>query len=152
MNGFIALVCRLYDQLGTIRIFGYQFDKRFIKFLLVGGLNTLFGYGIFVFFRAFGLHFVLAALCAHICGVLFNFKTTGALVFKSHDNRLIARFFLVYAVVYFFNISCIWFLKQFDFNDYAAAAIVLLPQAIFSFLLMRRFVFRSEAPSSGTSE
>jgi len=155
---FYTRVREFYEWLGTIQIFGYRFDKRFVKFLFVGGLNTLFGYGMFVFFRALGLYFVFATLCAHICGVLFNFKTTGAFVFKSHNNRLILRFFLVYAFIYLFNVLCIWILKQFNFNDYAAAAIVLLPQAIVSFLLMRRFVFRPEAnrlhekPSSAMPE
>jgi len=141
MKKLFTWVHKFYKKFDTIEFFGYRFDKRFIKFLLVGGLNTLFGYGMFVFFRALGLHFVLATLCAHICGVLFNFKTTGALVFKSRDNRLIVRFFLVYLVVYFFNIGGIWLFREAGCNDYLAGFLVLIPQAVFSFLLMRRFVF-----------
>jgi len=37
-------------------------ERRFIRFLLVGGVNTLFGYGVFVSLIYIGLHYSLAAL------------------------------------------------------------------------------------------
>ena len=71
-------------------------DILFIKFLAVGVLNTLFGYGIFALLLFIGLHYAVASILATICGVLFNFKTTGTLVFNNNDNRLIFKFISVY--------------------------------------------------------
>src|SRR5574344_571040 len=62
--------------------------------------------------------------------VLFNFKTIGLLVFKNGDNRLLARFFGVYAVVYLCNVLC---LKAFELggikNLYISGIILVLPLA-----------------------
>jgi putative flippase GtrA len=114
----------------------------FFRFLAVGGINTVFGYAVFAVFTLIGLHYVLAALLATICGILFNFKTTGTLVFKNRDNRLIFRFFGVYLITYSLMIG---FLKLFDMAGViplVAGAIIALPLAVVSFLLMRKLVFK----------
>jgi putative flippase GtrA len=115
----------------------------FLRFLVVGGINTLFGYSVFALFILIGLHYVLAALLATICGILFNFKTTGTLVFKNRDNRLIFRFFGVYLITYF---SIVGLLKLFDtagVTPLVAGAIIVLPMGVVSFLLMRKLVFKT---------
>ena len=106
----------------------------FLRFLVVGGINTLFSYAVYALLILLGLHYVLAALIATICGILFNFKTTGTLVFKNKDNRLILRFFAVYSFTYLINIGL---LKLFDIagvGSLVAGAIIVLPLAIVSFL------------------
>ena len=50
-------------------------NKKFILFLCVGLLNTLFGYSIFAFFLWIGVHFTISALISTIAGILFNFTT-----------------------------------------------------------------------------
>jgi putative flippase GtrA len=116
---------------------------QFLRFLVVGGVNTVFGYSVFALFILLHLHYVVAALLGQICGVLFNFKTTGTLVFKNKDNRLIFRFFGVYLFTYLINIGL---LKVFDMRGVGsliAGAIILLPVASVSFLLNKRFVFNA---------
>ena len=78
--------------------------SQFVKFLFVGMMNTLFGYGLFALFLYMGFHYTLSLLFATVLGVLFNFKTIGTLVFSSHDNRLIFRFIATYTVIYFINV------------------------------------------------
>ena len=67
-------------------------SRRFLHFLLIGALNTAVGYGLFVLFLWLGLHYALAAAFATVLGVLFNFKSTGGLVFKSKDNTRLPWF------------------------------------------------------------
>lgn len=117
-------------------------NKQLIKFLVVGGLNTLFGYIVFAVLISTGLHYTIAVLIGTIIGVLFNFKTTGKLVFDSHDNRLIWKFFGVYGIVYLLNIIGLYVLKQMSVDIYIAGAILLLPMALVSFGLNKRFVFK----------
>ena len=78
----------------------------------MGGVNTAFGYGVFALFILLNRHFrvcspeaelVLAPLISQICGILFNFKTTGTIVFRNRNNRLILRFFAVYSITYLLN-------------------------------------------------
>lgn len=117
-------------------------DWLFVKFILVGVLNTIFGYGAFALLLYLGLHYSLAVILSTIAGILFNFKTTGTLVFKNYDNKLIFKFVSVYAL------TCgvgIMFLKAADMmhiNLYFAGLISTGFCAIISFILNKNWVFR----------
>lgn len=123
----------------------HNIDWQFIKFLFVGGLNTLFGYGIFALFIYIHFHYTIATLLATILGILFNFKTTGCIVFKNNDNKLIFRFLAVYAFVYFLTISCLKGLTILgSHNMYINYLMLLFPNALLSFYLMKKFTFKGE--------
>jgi putative flippase GtrA len=112
-----------------------------VRFLFVGAINTLFGYSVFAFFVLIGLHYALAALLGTVLGILFNFKTTGTIVFKNHDNRLILRFFGVYGFMYVIGVANLKLFKELGVHVLVTAAVFTLPGALLSFWLMRRFVF-----------
>jgi putative flippase GtrA len=114
---------------------------QFVRFILVGVINSLFGYGCFALFLYTGLHYTLALLLATVCGVLFNFKSTGALVFGSRDNRLIFRFIGSYVVIYFINASGIEGFSRIGVTPYIGGAILVLPMAVLAYLLNKRFVY-----------
>lgn len=130
-NRLYQLCCRLLSQ-------------RFIRFLLVGGLNTVFGYCLWSFLLWLGLHYTLASAIGTIIAIIFNFKTTGGLVFNSHNNRLLLKFFGVYALVYIINIALLRVLELLNINLYLAGLIIILPVAFLSFVLMRNFVFKEQ--------
>lgn len=80
-------------------------NKKFIIFIIIGGFNTLFGYGIFaLFLLIFNLHYTFALFLSTIIGILFNFKTIGIFVFKNSNNKLIFKFILVYGICYLVNL------------------------------------------------
>ena len=76
----------------------------FIRFLIVGGLNTAFGYFVFAIFIWCGLHYSVATFLSTVIGIVFNFFTTGRLVFKNSNNRLIFKFFAVYGITWLINV------------------------------------------------
>jgi len=115
--------------------------QQFCLFLLVGGLNTLFGYSIFSVFIFFGFRYPLAVFFATVLGVLFNFKTMGRIVFKSRDNSLIFRFFAIYGVQYCINIGLIKSFLFFSPNVYLAGAMATAICAVMSYFLNKYFVF-----------
>lgn len=115
---------------------------QFIKFLFVGGLNTAFGYSAYAVLIYLGIHYSLAALMATILGVLFNFKTTGRLVFRNRDNRLLAKFIGVYAIIYAINTASLGVFNLFKADMYLAGAVMLLPMAAVAFVLNKIFVFK----------
>ena len=116
--------------------------NRFVRFLLVGGLNTAFGYGVFAAGILVGAPYALAALIATVLGVLFNFKSYGMLVFGSHNDRLILRFFAVYGVCYLVGLVPLAWAKAHGVPVLWMAAICAVPMAAFAFTLQRAFVFR----------
>jgi putative flippase GtrA len=116
-------------------------NHQFVRFLLVGVLNTLFGYGCFYAFLHLGLHYTAAMALATALGVLFNFKSTGALVFGSRDNRLIFRFVASYLVVYLTNITGIAVFEKAGLTPQVGGALMLLPMAVLAFVLNKKYVF-----------
>ncbi|MGB2578768.1 putative flippase GtrA [Elusimicrobium simillimum] len=115
---------------------------KFFRFMCVGVLNTMFGYGMYALFIFLGMHYTLAVLCSTFLGILFNFKTIGVLVFKNGDNRLIFRFFAVYGLIYAINVFCLKLLKLQGFqNMYINGLVLVIPLALLSFTLNKFFVF-----------
>ena len=114
-----------------------------MRFLVVGGLNTLFSYCVFALFLWLGVPYPLAVLLASILGIFFNFRTYGAMVFGSHDNRLLLRFFGVYAICYLLNLAPLAWARHHGFSLYIAGAVVAIPMAFVAYTLNRLFVFRN---------
>ena len=114
---------------------------RFLRFLLVGVLNTAFGYGVFVACLWLGMHYALAGAVSTVLGVLFNFKSTGGLVFRSTGNRRLPQFVAVSAIIYLVNVLALGAMLQFGIPEWLGGLILLLPSAILSYVLNRQFVF-----------
>ena len=114
----------------------------FARFVVVGGVNTLFGYGAYALFLWLGFHFASAALLGTLAGIVFNFFTTGRFVFDgSHDFRRLPRFVGTYVVIYLINVGSIAALVRLGLSPYTAGFVLVAPMAFVSFVLMRR-VFR----------
>lgn len=119
--------------------------NRFLLFLFVGGINTLFGYGIFALFIFCGIHYMIATLLSTVMGILFNFKSTGGIVFKNKDNGLIFKFFSVYAITFILNVLFLKIALYNNFNIYIASFAITIPMAFVSYFLQKNLVFRREA-------
>lgn len=118
--------------------------KRLVLFFLIGGVNTLCGYGLYAFLLFIHLHYALASFLGTVGGVLFNFKTTGTIVFKNHDNKLLFRFVAVYCVTYAVNVGCLRIFALYNANMYIAGLVLVVPVALLSYTLLKKFVFRGD--------
>ena len=99
---------------------------------------------LYVFFVWVGCNYIFAPLFSTILGVLFNFKTIGVIVFKSHNNRLLGKFFGVYGMVYVCNVLGLKCLDKVGVtNMYIAGAILVLPLALLGFCLNKKWVFKA---------
>ena len=116
-------------------------QHQFIRFVLVGCLNTAFGYGVYCLMIWLGLSYWWASLVSNVLGVLFNFKTIGILVFKNPNNRLFFRFVSCYILAYGLNVGIIWLLKFTGLNDYWSGMIATPFVALFSYFYQKLFVF-----------
>jgi putative flippase GtrA len=115
---------------------------RFLRFLLVAALNTVFGYSLFAGLILLGIRYPLAAAFGTVIGILFNFQTTGRLVFMRHDLSLILRFFAVYGISYFVGVGLLWWADHHSISVLVAAAVLAVPMGFFSYTLQRLLVFR----------
>lgn len=110
---------------------GYEGERtlvNFVKFLVVGIVNTGFGYALFaLFYLLLGSH-QLAITLATACGVVFNFHSTGRLVFRSRRLSALLPFVAGYAAVWLVNILLL--------NELTALAISPLAGQVFALPLL----------------
>ena len=113
----------------------------FVRLLFVGGVNTLVGYLIFAALILVGLPTPAAVVVGTILAVLFNFFSTGTVVFQNANGRLLPRFIGVYVAQMSLNVAAMAGLEKAGVHPLIGGALLLLPLAVFTYLAMRRFVF-----------
>jgi len=124
--------------------------RRFVRFLLVGGINTAFAYAVYAMFLFVGLNYALANLLSLIASVLFSFKTQGKLVFNNTGRGLFFRFTICWGLIYLCNIGFIRQMLIFGLNPYWAGALAIPPIVVLSYLLQKYLVFNTKnRPVSG---
>ena len=122
-------------------------DAQFLRFLAVGVLNTIVGYGVYclglvVFGRA-----EIALVIANVFGYGFNFFTVGRLVFRNRHWRTLPGFVIVAVVVYCLNLAMLKGLQFGGLNAWVGQLVCLPVVVILNYGLMKRFVFGSGSPS-----
>jgi len=135
----------------TKSIAGRIWQSSFLRFLLIGAVNTVFGYSVFYLISYFGIYYSIALLIATLAGIVFNFFTTGRIVFLNTRISLLPKFVLVYIFTYVVNVTCISILKQYIQEVYIIQAILAIPMAVLSFTLNRIFVFVRNSNNGGAS-
>lgn len=121
-----------------------------LRYLIIGGWNTVFGYGVFAglyfwlegfihYLVILSISYVLSITNAYIGYKLFVFKTRGNIL------REYFRFYLVYGVSFIFNLATLpLFVETLRFNMYVAQAIVTLITILGSYLLHKNFSFKGK--------
>lgn len=119
-------------------------NSKFLRFILIGILNTVFGVGVYCLMIFIGLPYFIATLISNVLGVLFNFKTTGKFVFENNDNSLIFRFTLCYLFIYVINTGVVKLMLLSGLDEYWAGISATPIVAICSFFMLKRFVYRKK--------
>lgn len=123
--------------------FHRKIPNKFIRFVLVGGLNTSFGLGVYCLMVYFGFSYIWATLISQVLGVLFNFLTTGTLVFEKNEKKLIFRFFASYIITYFVNVGMNRALQiTLGLNEYLSGVGAIIVSAVASFFILKYFVYK----------
>jgi putative flippase GtrA len=117
--------------------------RQALRFLVTGGINTAFGYGIYAACIYLGAGYAIASGVSIVCGLLFSYKTTSAIVFGRGYHGSLARYLGSYAIVYAFSVLILRTLDGFGVNPYLAGVLAAPPCAVLSFALLKLFVFRA---------
>jgi putative flippase GtrA len=116
--------------------------SKFLRFLLVGGLNTIVGFIIFSLTIYVTNGNVGLSLAANIgVGVFFNFLSYGYGVFRSLGVLRFVKFVCVYAILYTVNYLALAIMTGYGVNVYLAQFINLFYLAPISYLTFNRWVF-----------
>ena len=124
-------------------------EKQSLRYLLAGGWNTVFGYGIGVGLYTIlssQLHVAVIAAIANIFAITMSFLTYKLFVFKTTGNWLseYGRSYLVYGSMALLSIVLLWAMVDYLGMDiwYAQALVILLTVGV-SYLGHKFFTFRS---------
>jgi putative flippase GtrA len=112
-----------------------------LRFVLVGGINTAFSYGVYAAGIYAGAGYALASAASMIAGVLFSYLTTGGLVFRRAGASL-PRFVACYIVVYLFSVALLAQMDSVGIDPYLSGILVAMPAAVLSYLLLKLLVFK----------
>ncbi len=112
-----------------------------LRFVVIGGLNTLFGYGAYAVLLLAGLHYAAASFVGTIAAVTFNYITTGGLVFDGLSRATAVRFVVAYAALWIVNVAALAALVRLGVDTYVGGLALLVPMALLSYAAMRLFVF-----------
>ena len=121
-------------------------SNRFMRFLVAGAINTLFGFLVYSAAILFGAPVWLALLIGTVCGTLFNFFSFGGYVFHDIGLNRLPRFVFCYLAIYFLNLMLIDWLLLWVENPIFAQGILTLPVAVLAYIVMARFVFFQKPP------
>ena len=115
---------------------------KIIRFILVGFVNSVFGYAVFAGLTMIGCPDVAAVPVAMAVGVVFNFLSYGKLVFASLDPRRLPRFLAAYSCLYACNVFGPSGAGKAGAERLAAQAFLVFPLAALAYFLNDRWVFR----------
>ena len=110
----------------------------FLRFIAVGGLNTVFGYSVYTLLYLLGLtpHSALAG--AFCVGVIWNYFTHARLVFATKGLSRMPPYILAYVVLYFLNAAGLEALLGAGVSPVVAQGLLVLPAAAMAFIVIGR--------------
>jgi putative flippase GtrA len=118
-------------------------QSRTLRFLLAGGINTLFGFTAYSILIVSGVVVWIAVFLGMLAGTAFNFLTTGGYVFRDMSLHRLPLFLFFYFAVFAINLVLIECLSSFITNKILLQALISPLLAIISYFLMSRCVFKS---------
>lgn len=119
-----------------------------LRYLIVGGWNFVFGYGIFAFlYWVFNGHWPdwLIATVAAILGITMSYLTHRFITYRSHGCwwKEYLRFYVVYGGQSLLNVFLIWLLvTKFQYNAYVIQLIINLALVIASYWAHKFYSFK----------
>ena len=128
-----------------LKIFICNFSvNQFIRFLVIGSLNSLFGFAVYSFVIFAGGAVWISLLLSTLLGSFFNFVTYGRYVFRELIIKQLPSFLICYLTIYIVNLILINLILNILINKILIQFILLLPMSLFSYFLFSRLVFKKQ--------
>jgi putative flippase GtrA len=119
-------------------------SKQFIKFAVVGTLNTLISYGVYYLLLFLGIHYLISVLLSFAAGVSFGFTFNKIWVFRSAQSsgKELPKYLAVYLSGLLINLLMLpVFVEIFHIDPKIAQLFFLLFLPIYSFIGLKYWSF-----------
>ena len=130
-----------------IKLIKNLFKDQRIRFLFVGGLNTIFGYGIYALLVYTGLNIYVANVISTVLGIGHSYLWNRFYTFKSKDKALgeIFRFITVYLISFAIsNVILFVFVTKLGVNKYLGGLFNLVCTTLISWFGHKYFSFKGD--------
>ena len=121
---------------------------QFLSFLVVGLLNTAFGYLVFSVFVHLHFTVVHSLIASTLLGTLFNYFSTGRLVFLVRGLHRLPHFVAFYLLTFLFNLWSLRLLQSHGVSPLLAQAFLLPALVVLTFAGNKFIIFRFESQKS----
>ena len=110
-----------------------------IRFVFVGAVNALFGLTIFALsLNLLKLNYAISLAITYVFGIIFNFFSTGYVVFDNLRFRFLIPFIIVYLSMYCVNFILLKVLSINGIGAVHAQALLIIPMALMTFFSLRQ--------------
>ena len=119
--------------------------NQIMKFIFVGILNTIVGYGTYVLFIFLSLHYLLAMLLGNILGITHSYFWNKYFTFNSKNKSLkeLIRFITVYVFILIINgVFLTIFIEFFKINNLIAGLLTIIIITFISFFGHKFYSFK----------
>ena len=123
-------------------------DSQILRYLIVGGWNTVFGYCVFAilyFLLSTRIHYVIIAIISSIIAITVAYAGYKLFVFKTKGNYLseYLKFYVVYGFSMLLGLVLLpIFVEVLILNVYLAQAVAIIACTFISFIGHRNFSFK----------
>lgn len=117
--------------------------RRVVRYYQAGVVNTAFGFGLFALLIWTGMNLYLAQVVSYVLGTMFNYLTYSRYTFAGHGAAK-TRFVASYALNYVLSLAVLWGFDRFVRSPYLAGFLTTVLVSALNYLVLRKFVFRSE--------
>ena len=112
--------------------------RQFLRFIVIGVINTIFGFAVYALLVTVGLSAQPALAIAFVIGVVWNYFTHARFVFDNKGLSKMPIYALAYVVVYGFNAVSLDAAQGMGLGPLTAQAILAPVAAVLSFFLISR--------------
>ena len=127
-------------------IFAKILDDQRIRFVIVGGINTVVGYGTFAFMIFTNTHYLVANICSTMVGIICSYMLNKYFTFRSCNKSImeICRFISVYLFSFAVgNLVLLVTVEWMRLTPYLAGGINLVTTTIISWFGHKYFSFKN---------
>lgn len=118
---------------------------KFIKFGIVGFINTMTSTCIYWLLITIKLNYILSTTMAYFIASMIGYTLNKNKVFKTKSNNSIFKYYIVYISSYFLNIGCMYiFVDILKISTYIAPLLTLFITVPYNFILSNFWVFKKE--------
>ncbi|NND00777.1 MAG: GtrA family protein [Gammaproteobacteria bacterium] len=125
--------------------------QKAVKFIMVGGVNTLLTFLLYVVLVGSGWNFNVALIVTYIVGIMLGFFLNMLWTFRPESNNGVAgkqtkfaRYLMVYILVFLVNFLILNLLVAWQLlNPIWGQLVAISVATLFSFVLQNKWVFRA---------